>query len=64
LPRTTRFGRKEVAASRRFLDPQPYEHPYEPLLPVSAYALAASRYLHQFGAERRHLAEVAVAARA
>lgn len=62
--RTTRFGRKEVAASRRFLDPQPYEHPYEPLLPVSAYALAASRYLHQFGAERRHLAEVAVAARA
>ncbi|MGE4339208.1 MAG: acetyl-CoA acetyltransferase, partial [Pigmentiphaga sp.] len=62
--RTTRFGRKEVAASRRFLDPQPYEHPYEPLLPASAYALVASRYLHQFGAEPRHLAEVAVAARA
>lgn len=62
--RSARFGRKEVAASRRFLDPQPYEYPYEPLLPVSAYALVASRYLHEFGATRRHLAEVAVAARA
>jgi len=62
--RTAQFGRKEVAASRRFLDPQPYEHPYEPMLPVSAYALVASRHMHEFGTTRRHLAEVAVAARA
>jgi acetyl-CoA acetyltransferase len=62
--RTAQFGRKEVAASRKFLDPQPYEHPYEPMLPVSAYALVASRHMHEFGTTRRHLAEVAVAARA
>jgi len=62
--RSAAFGRKEVVASRRFLDPQPYEHPYEPLLPASAYALAASRHMHQFGTTRRQLAEVAVAARA
>ena len=62
--RTATFGRREVVASRRFLDPQPYEMPYEPMLPLSAYALVASRYLHEFGATRRHLAEVAVAARA
>lgn len=62
--RSATFGRKEVVASRRFLDPQPYEMPYEPMLPLSAYALVASRYMHEFGATRRHLAEVAVAARA
>jgi acetyl-CoA acetyltransferase len=62
--RTAQFGRREVVASRRFLDPQPYEHPYDPMLPLSAYALVASRYMHEFGATRRHLAEVAVAARA
>ncbi|NEX64833.1 acetyl-CoA acetyltransferase [Noviherbaspirillum galbum] len=62
--RSATFGRKEIVASRRFLDPQPYEMPYEPLLPLSAYALVASRYMHEFGATRRDLAEVAVAARA
>jgi acetyl-CoA acetyltransferase len=62
--RTASFGRREVVASRKFLDPQPYEYPYEPMLPPSAYALAASRHMHEFGTTRRHLAEVAVAARA
>jgi acetyl-CoA acetyltransferase len=62
--RTAQFGRKEIAGSRKFLDPQPYEHPYEPMLPVSAYALVAARHMHEFGTTRRHLAEVAVAARA
>jgi acetyl-CoA acetyltransferase len=61
--RSATFGRREVVASRRFLDPQPYEMPYEPMLPVSAYALAASRHMHEFGTTRRQLAEVAVAAR-
>lgn len=40
-----------------------YETPFAPRLPVSAYALAAARHMHQFGTTRRHLAEVAVAAR-
>jgi acetyl-CoA acetyltransferase len=62
--RTASFGRREIVASRKFLDPQPYETPYEPMLPPSAYALAASRHMHEFGTTRRHLAEVAVAARA
>jgi acetyl-CoA acetyltransferase len=61
--RSATFGRREVVASRRFLDPQPYEMPYEPMLPLSAYALAASRHMHQYGTTRRQLAEVAVAAR-
>ncbi|WP_151446159.1 thiolase [Lacisediminimonas profundi] len=62
--RTAAFGRREMVAARRHLDPQPYETPYEPMLPPSAYALAASRHMHQFGTTRRDLAEVAVAARA
>lgn len=61
--RSAQFGRKEVAGARKYLDPQPYEHPYNPLLPLSAYALIASRHMHEFGTTRRQLAEVAVAAR-
>ena len=61
--RSASFGRREIVASRQLLDPQPYEMPYEPMLPASAYALAASRHMHQFGTTRRQLAEVAVAAR-
>jgi acetyl-CoA acetyltransferase len=61
--RTATFGRKEMTATRKFLDPQPYETPYQPMMPPSAYALAASRHMHQFGTTRRDLAEVAVAAR-
>jgi acetyl-CoA acetyltransferase len=41
----------------------PYEAPYEPRYPVSAYALAASRHMHEYGTAREQLAEVAVAAR-
>jgi len=41
----------------------PYEAPYEPRYPVSMYALAASRHMHQYGTTREQLAEVAVAAR-
>jgi len=44
-------------------DPNPYELPFRPLLPASAYALAASRHMHAFGTTREQLAEVAVAAR-
>ena len=41
----------------------PYERPYRPMLPVTAYALAAARHMHEFGTTREQLAEVAVAAR-
>jgi acetyl-CoA acetyltransferase len=61
--RTSTFGRREIAQARRWMDPQPYETPYEPFNPPSAYALAASRHMHQYGTTRRQLAEVAVAAR-
>ena len=45
-------------------DPQPYEAPYQPRYPISSYALAAARHMHQYGTTREHLADVAVAARA
>lgn len=61
--RTSKIGRKEVAASRRLMDPQPYEQPYQPMMPLSAYALAASRHMYEYGTTREQLAEVAVAAR-
>jgi acetyl-CoA acetyltransferase len=41
----------------------PYETPYRPFLPSTAYALAASRHVHEFGTTREQMAEVAVAAR-
>lgn len=43
---------------------QKYEAPYQPRYPISSYALAAARHMHQYGTTRRDLAEVAVAARA
>ncbi|MBV9200441.1 MAG: thiolase, partial [Alphaproteobacteria bacterium] len=41
----------------------PYETPFRPFLPSTAYALAASRHMHEFGTTREQLADVAVAAR-
>ncbi len=61
--RTATFNRAELTKVRKILDPQPYETPFDPPLPVAAYALAASRHMHQYGTTRRQLAEVAVAAR-
>ncbi|MDQ8727421.1 acetyl-CoA acetyltransferase [Bradyrhizobium sp. LHD-71] len=40
-----------------------YESPYKALAPISSYALAVARHMHEFGTTRKHLAEVAVAAR-
>ncbi len=42
---------------------QPYEVPYEPRYPISSYALAAARHMHEFDTRREDLAEIAVAAR-
>jgi acetyl-CoA acetyltransferase len=51
-------------ASAAIREVSPWEEPYRPMLPVAAYALAASRHMHEFGTTREQLAEVAVAARA
>jgi acetyl-CoA acetyltransferase len=40
-----------------------WEAPYRPIFPMSSYALAASRHMHQYGTSRAQLAEIAVAAR-
>jgi len=61
--RTATFGRKERTAARNLLDPNPFEGPYQPFNPPSSYALIAARHMYQYGTTRRHLAEVAVAAR-
>lgn len=61
--RTATFNRAELTKARKFLDPQPYETPYDAPMPVAAYALAAARHMHQYGTTRKQLAEVAVAAR-
>jgi acetyl-CoA acetyltransferase len=45
------------------LRPSPYEAPYKLGRPVGAYALAASRYMHEYGLKREQLGEVAIAAR-
>lgn len=52
-------GGKLVSAARS----SNWEAPYNPLFPVSSYALAAARHMHEFGTTREHLAQVAVAAR-
>jgi len=41
----------------------PWEAPYAPVLPVTAYALAASRHMHELGTTPEQLAWVAVSAR-
>jgi acetyl-CoA acetyltransferase len=57
---TQRSVTRAAASARTF---NYYETPYRPFLPGSAYALAASRHMYQFGTTREQLAEVAVAAR-
>jgi acetyl-CoA acetyltransferase len=53
------IGRKQ--ASVREINP--YEAPFNPFMPSSAYAMAAARHMHQYGTTREQLAAVAVAAR-
>ena len=60
------YGSTQRSAGRRQVAPRefnPYETPFRPLTPASAYALAASRHMHQYGTTREQLAEIAVAAR-
>jgi acetyl-CoA acetyltransferase len=61
--RTSPFGRRERGQARNLLDPNIFDEPYHPFDPPSSYAMMAARHMHQYGTTRRHLAEVAVAAR-
>lgn len=60
------YGSNQRTAGGRLVsmsEPQPHEVAFKPRHPITAYALAASRHMHQFGTTREMLAEVAVAAR-
>lgn len=61
--RTSKFGRRDRAQARNLLDPNVFDDPYQPFDPPSSYALIAARHMHQYGTKRKHLAEVALAAR-
>lgn len=60
------YGSNQRSAGGKLMslsEPQPYEAVYKPRYPISSYALATARHMHEFGTTRRQLAEVAVAAR-
>lgn len=61
------YGSNQRSAGGKLVslpDPQPSEAPYRPLYPISSYALATARHMHEYGTTREQLAEVALAARA
>ncbi|QRF61665.1 thiolase [Variovorax paradoxus] len=60
------YGSNQLTAGGKLAsmpDPQPFESPFRPRYPLSSYALAAARHMHQYGTTREQLADVAVAAR-
>ena len=57
---TQRTVGRRAASVREY---NPYETPFRPFLPATAYALVASRHMFEFGTTREQLAEFAVAAR-
>lgn len=60
------YGSNQRSAGGKLVsmpDPQPFETPYAPLYPLSSYALAAARHMHEFGTTREDMANVALAAR-
>jgi len=57
---TQRTVGRRAASAREF---NPYETPFKPFLPASAYAMAANRHMHEYGTTREQMAAVAVAAR-
>jgi len=60
------YGSNQRTAGGRLVsmsEPQWHETPYNPRHPITAYGLAASRHMHQYGTTRDHLADVALAAR-
>lgn len=60
------YGSNQRTAGGRLIsmsEPQWHEAPYKPRHPITAYALAAHRHMHEFGTTREMLADIAVAAR-
>jgi acetyl-CoA acetyltransferase len=57
------YGSNQRSGKNAPPDGPPYELPYNPRDPISSYALAAARHMHEYGTTRRQLAAVAVAAR-
>jgi acetyl-CoA acetyltransferase len=60
------YGSNQLSAGGKLntlTEPSPWEAPYSPRNPISGYALATARHMHQYGTTREHLAHVAVAAR-
>jgi acetyl-CoA acetyltransferase len=57
---TQRTVGRRASSAREF---NPYETPFRPFLPATAYAMAASRHMHEYGTTREQMAAVAVAAR-
>ena len=61
------YGSNQKSASGGLMTParpSPYEAPSLPLFPITGYALAAARHMHEFGTTPEQLAAVAVSARA
>ncbi|RVU34703.1 thiolase [Hwanghaeella grinnelliae] len=61
------YGSNQRTASGKLVsaaEPNWHEVAYQPRHPITAYALAASRHMHEFGTTREMLADVAVSARA
>ena len=60
------YGSNQRSSTGKLLQssrPSPWESPYKPLRPISSYALAAARHMHQSGTTKEQLGAVAVAAR-
>jgi acetyl-CoA acetyltransferase len=60
------YGSNQASVSgklSRTNKPFPYEARYQPLAPLSSYALAAARHMHEYGTTKQQLGEVALAAR-
>ena len=60
------YGSNQRSGAGRLVTPRVnvgYEYAYKPINPISLYAFAAARHMHQYGTTREQLAEVAVAAR-
>ncbi|SEP28628.1 Acetyl-CoA acetyltransferase [Methylobacterium sp. ap11] len=61
------YGSNQRTAGGRLVsmsEPQWHEAPYRPRHPITGYAMAAARHMHEFGTTREQLAAVAVSARA
>lgn len=60
------YGSNQRSAGGKLATPaksSEWEAPYDPIFPMSSYALVAARHIHEFGTTRQDLAAIAVAAR-